>query len=1059
MTATDCLPLSHRLFVTDKFTGRRFLVDTGSDLCCLPKSYVRGLRAPATYELVAANGSKIQTYGLVQLNLNLGLRRDLKWSFVVADVSGAIIGADLLAHYNLLPDCAKGKLRDGKTGLSIPAVLADGNQPSVKLVSLPDTPYAAILAEFPSITRPPGTTPDVSHSTLHYIKTTEGSPVTSRPRRLAPHKLRAAQKEFEQMVQVGVARPSSSPWSSPLHLVPKKDFTYRPCGDYRALNARTVPDRYPVRHIGDYSHNIAGSSVFSTVDLVKAYQQIPVFENDIQKTAIITPFGLFEFPYMTFGLRNAGQTFQRFIDEVVRGLDFCFAYVDDILVYSKDPTEHAIHLRALFQRLHNYGVVINPSKCVFGADEVTFLGYRINAAGTRPPEDRIQALADFPPPKSVQGMRRFLGMLNYYRRFLPNAAKYQAPLIDAVAATNSKGAKPFPWTPDLERCFDECKASLTTATTLTHPDAEATLGLFTDASSTHIGACLQQRKSEDDDWMPLAYYSKKLSAKQAEWPAYYRELLGVYESVQHFRHILEAQHATIYTDHKPLIYAFIQRREKLPPSQLNQLSFISQFTTDIRHIKGEDNVVADAMSRVEALSLEDDYHSLAISQDSDPELAKLLASPSSLKLTKVSIPGTNVILWCDNTTSRPRPYLTPSFRRPAFDRLHNLSHPSMRESVRLVSDRFVWPLMKKDCKEWARTCLQCQRSKVNRHVSSPLGRFDQPSQRFRHVHIDIIGPLPHSDNFTYCLTAVDRYSRWPEVWPMSSITAEEVSSTLLTGWIARYGIPTTITTDQGRQFESDLFKRLMHLCGINRIRTTAYHPCANGMVERMHRQLKAALMCHNETWCKALPLVLLGIRSSLKEDLGFSSAELLYGEPLRLPGELLTPSEETTNVSDPSDLVNQLRKRINVMRPKPTSHHAKPSTFVFKDLATASHVMLRDDTVRRSMQPPYCGPYRVLHRSDKTFKLDINGKENTVSIDRLKPAYIFAPPDTVPLSANQAPAGHSPTSLPANPPDAPIHSPASPPHQTAPQLPPPAPSRQITTRAGRKVRFRDILDL
>ena len=294
------------------------------------------------------------------------------WRFQVADAHTHILGADFLRVHGLLVDLTNQRLVQLADLSIINGVIKDTK--SVKIVSLVNSnenEFSRLLRDRPELTIPTFSCSTTKHGVEHHI-VKNGPLVHSQARRLQPERLPIAIDEFQTLIKLGIARRSNRPYLSPLHVAPKPDGGWRPCGYFRRLNNMTEDDRYPIPRIHDFTANLAGKTIFSKVDLIRGYHQIPVHPDDVPKTAVITPFGLFEFLRMPIGLKNAAQTFQRFMDSVLQDLDFVFVYLDDILVASRNREEHRHHLDILFKRLQDFGLVVKTEKCQFGLEKIDF---------------------------------------------------------------------------------------------------------------------------------------------------------------------------------------------------------------------------------------------------------------------------------------------------------------------------------------------------------------------------------------------------------------------------------------------------------------------------------------------------------------------------------------------------------------------------------------------------------------------------------------------------------------------------------------------------------------
>ena len=378
------------------------------------------------------------------------------------------------------------------------------------------------------------------------------------------------------------------------------------------------------------------------------------------------------------------------------------------------------------------------------------------------------------------------------------------------------------------------------ATPLAHPCHDAPISLTTDASNLAIGAVLQQ--SVDGTSVPLTFFSQKLRPPELKYSTFDRELLALYLSIRHFRYFLEGRQFTVFTDHKPLTHCMSKVSDPWSNRQQRQLSYISEFTTDIQHVKGDNNTVADALSRatVSDVSLGINFQEMAKDQQ-DAEVQAYRVLPSSLQVKDIPFGTDGVTLLCDISTGHPRPIVPTNWRRKVFDMFHSLSHPSIRTTRKLIANKFVWKGLKKQVGSWAKQCTACQAAKTHTHTKAPLEKFDVPHHRFNHIDIDLVRPLPPSNEFTHLLTIISCFSRWPEAIPLCETTSTTCAQALVSNWIACFRVPIDISSDRGPQFTSQLWTSICQLLGTQVHHTTAYHPQSNGLVERFHRHLKSAL--------------------------------------------------------------------------------------------------------------------------------------------------------------------------------------------------------------------------
>jgi hypothetical protein len=391
---------------------------------------------------------------------------------------------------------------------------------------------------------------------------------------------------IQDMLAEGIIQPSSSPYSSPIVLVKKKDGTWRFCTDYRALNAITVKDSFPMPTVDELLDELFGAKYFSKLDLRSGYHQILVEPNDRYKTAFRTHQGHYEWLVMPFGLTNAPASFQCLMNQIFQPFlrKYVLVFFDDILVYSPSFAAHLLHLETVLQILQNNVLFVKLSKCSFGMKEVDYLGHTVSGTGVAMDKDKVQTVLEWPQPINIKQLRGFLGLTGYYRRFVKGYAAIAAPLTDLLKK------EAFKWTTEATKAFENLKVAITTAPVLALPQFSIPFTIETDASGTGVGAVLSQLGH------PIAFFSKKMVPRMQKRSAYTRELFAITEAIAKFRHYLLGHKFVIRTYQKSL-RSLLDQSLQTPEQQAWLHKFIGYDFT-IEYKPGKDNVAADALSRV-----------------------------------------------------------------------------------------------------------------------------------------------------------------------------------------------------------------------------------------------------------------------------------------------------------------------------------------------------------------------------------------------------------------------------------------------------------------------------
>ena len=838
----------------------------------------------------------------------------------------------------------------------------------------------------------------------HTIDTGDAAPINLNAYPLSQAHLDEQTRQISQMQAQGLIQESSSPWGFPVLFVKKPEGKWRMCIDFRALNAVTRKNGYPLPRIQECLDLLGSSKVLSKIDLTQGYYQVRVDTRDREKTAFNTREGKFEYLAMPFGLANAPATFQTMMNRILRPLivqKCAIVYLDDIVIFSASMDEHIRHLTQVFTILRTNKLYAKPSKCLLGLEELEFCGHIVGNGTLRPIRSKIQIILDWPVPTNVHEVRQFLGLATYYRRFIRSFAQICVPLFDLLkegdAEKRKKKFRKISWTAACEQAFRRLKEYLTTEPVLLQPDTTRAFVIETDASEWAVGCVLLQLDTISNKLLPVAYDGRKLTPAEINYPVHEKELLAIKYAVATWRvYIDNNQQTIVYTDHESLKYLATMRK---PTKRLARwIEEFGEYDLDLRYRKGALQVVPDALSRRPDLMGEGPRNLAApvlLIRDMDEDewathmrdfLVEGVVPPEIVRediyAHQASFAIANETLQHVDDQGIRSPYTPIAFRADFLERMHNdYGHLAFPGILGVVQGRGWWHSLVTDIKSFVQHCTNCQvaqRSRPGQETELPQTLTSSNLQIFDRWAIDLIGRLPETPyKNVWIVTAIEYLTGWPVAKALPNARAETIATFIHEEIAMVYGPPKELLSDNGTNLVGKVLKSYMEVLKVKHRVTTPYHPRTNGKVENFNGFLGATLtrMLVNQPiilWDQYLAQALFAVRVRIHTTSRESPYYLLFGRQPPLPSDAneirplqVTPTEwdevlrRIEGMKHARIVANERLVARAIAAGKTRDERVKP-----RFIREGDWVLVRAEA-RHKFEGRWAGPYRV----DKTMPL------------------------------------------------------------------------------------------